>query len=346
MAIIAACCPKSGGYGTATAVLAASGLAWSGHPVELVQVEGGAEFLTFDEGARLPFAYTPMVWEGEETYKALLAAMDRARSERRHLVIDVPAHPFDAMPSFVERLDLPLVPVRSGSAYVQAACRAAEAILGVLSESEAPLAARPWLLPVGWTSPDRALWQIKGIQEARTAADGAAPLAFQVVPWSVPHLPSFVADAVLDPDTLDHTPQLRPVAIALGKIVLRLAADPSVSLRDAGDLFGEAKGDAPRQRGDARDLPQRLWELADDLAVIKAGQGPSDAELDAAPVLNDWYLAPEMSLVLVGRVEGHPVLGSRWIRTSLLYHFDELRSFARTLSRFYRLGRRRDEDEQ
>jgi hypothetical protein len=53
-----------------------------------------------------------------------------------------------------------------------------------------------------------------------------------------------------------------------------------------------------------------------------------------------------MGLALVGRVEGHPVLGSRWIRTSQLHHFDELRSFARTLSRYYRLGRRRDEDEQ
>jgi len=190
------------------------------------------------------------------------------------------------------------------------------------------------------------MWQIRGVQEARAeTAEADTPVA-QVVPWTVPHLPPHVADAILDADTLAHTPPLRPVAVALAKIALRLAADPGGSFGSGPDLFSDADGDTSARPGDPRDISQRLWELADDLAMIKAGQGPSQAELDAAPVLQDWYLELEVGLVLVGRVEGHPVLGSRWIRTSLLYHFDKLRSFARTLSRYYRLGRRRDEGEQ
>src|SRR3546814_13801973 len=84
------------------------------------------------------------------------------------------------------------------------------------------------------------------------------------------------------------------------------------------ELFGEPKGVAPGRSGDARHISQRFWELAEDLAIIRSGQGPSQAELDAAPVLNDWFLEPQVGLALVGRVEGRSEerrVGKECVRT-------------------------------
>jgi len=110
MAIIGLCGPKAAAWGTSTAVLTAYGLDLCGYPVEFLQMVSSASDLSFEEEAQLPFAYTPLVWEGMETYKQLLAAMDRARSERRHLVVDAPADPFEVATDFVQGLDVPLIP--------------------------------------------------------------------------------------------------------------------------------------------------------------------------------------------------------------------------------------------
>jgi hypothetical protein len=86
-------------------------------------------------------------------------------------------------------------------------------------------------------------------------------------------------------------------------------------------------------------LTARLRRLADDLDRIAALTAPADEELAQAPLLVDWRLVLSLSgLSLTGFVAGHALLGSGYIVTSPLWVLDPDLRWARTLSRFYRLG--------
>ena len=85
----------------------------------------------------------------------------------------------------------------------------------------------------------------------------------------------------------------------------------------------------------------RYRSLADDLERIARGDHPDEAELRDAPRLSDWrvYIHPVPNLL--GIVVGHPEIGDgRLCRTSELITFDPTGGYARTFSRFYRLGPR------
>jgi Family of unknown function (DUF6634) len=87
------------------------------------------------------------------------------------------------------------------------------------------------------------------------------------------------------------------------------------------------------------ELTRRRRRLADDLDRIAAGTAPPAAELAQAPLLVDWAFAVSLSgLSLTGFAAGHPLLGNRKIVTSPLWVLDPDLTWARTLSRFYRLG--------
>jgi hypothetical protein len=87
------------------------------------------------------------------------------------------------------------------------------------------------------------------------------------------------------------------------------------------------------------DLTARLRSLADDLDRIAAGEAPTATDLAQAPLLVDWRLMLTWAGVgLVGFAAGHPVLGSKTIATSPVWALDPALRWARTLSRFYRLG--------
>jgi hypothetical protein len=91
------------------------------------------------------------------------------------------------------------------------------------------------------------------------------------------------------------------------------------------------------------DTPARLVaaveRLAADIARITAGEAPTPAEIEAAPLLDGWALALAPQTVLAGSVSSHPLLGTRpLIRTSPVYALDVERGWARTWSRFYQLG--------
>lgn len=87
------------------------------------------------------------------------------------------------------------------------------------------------------------------------------------------------------------------------------------------------------------DLIARLRRLADDLDRVAAGVAPTADDLKTAPLLVDWRLMLTFTgLSLVGFVAGHPLLGSKHIMTSPLWVLDPDLAWARTLSRFYRLG--------
>jgi hypothetical protein len=82
-----------------------------------------------------------------------------------------------------------------------------------------------------------------------------------------------------------------------------------------------------------------LRRLADDLDRIAVGRAPTAADLNTAPLLVDWRMALTWNgLCLTGFAAGHPLLGSKQIVTSHLWALDPDRQWARTFSRFYRLG--------
>ena len=92
--------------------------------------------------------------------------------------------------------------------------------------------------------------------------------------------------------------------------------------------------------------PINLWlSVPFDLArevLDEIDEGPDPAVLSSAPMLDLWQPihSPLRELCLAGRCVGHPVLGvaERWIVTSQLLGLAPDMSWARTASRFYRLG--------
>lgn len=87
------------------------------------------------------------------------------------------------------------------------------------------------------------------------------------------------------------------------------------------------------------EIIRRLRGLADDLDRVAAGTAPMASDLKNAPLLVDWQPALTWNgICLAGFVAGHPLLGNRKIVTSHLWALDPGLRWARTLSRFYRLG--------
>jgi hypothetical protein len=72
----------------------------------------------------------------------------------------------------------------------------------------------------------------------------------------------------------------------------------------------------------------------------QAERGPAPEDLAGAPVLTQWSpaLARRSDLVLAGHVTGHPRLTGPWICTSPLVALDARAGWARSWSRWYRLG--------
>jgi hypothetical protein len=87
------------------------------------------------------------------------------------------------------------------------------------------------------------------------------------------------------------------------------------------------------------DLARRLRTLADDCDRLELGRPVSSLLLQKAPLLEDWAPAvTPQGVQLIGHVTGHPLLGDRAIATSPVWFADPDGAWARTLSRFYRLG--------
>lgn len=83
-------------------------------------------------------------------------------------------------------------------------------------------------------------------------------------------------------------------------------------------------------------LAARLRSLADDLEALDSFDGTRVA----AVVLDNWAVARRAVPCLIGCPTGHPKIedGSP-LFSSELFYLDEERGFARSLSRWYRLGR-------
>ncbi|MCV3243094.1 DUF6634 family protein [Mesorhizobium sp. ZC-5] len=85
----------------------------------------------------------------------------------------------------------------------------------------------------------------------------------------------------------------------------------------------------------------RLAALFADMESIHRGLPPEVMAGDDAPVLDRWVLAKRGVPCLAGLSTGHSTLvgENRLISTSELWLLSKDRSWARTLSRWYRLGR-------
>lgn len=91
--------------------------------------------------------------------------------------------------------------------------------------------------------------------------------------------------------------------------------------------------------GDVDELLGRLLSLHIDLTEISKGHRPG-AELQNAPFLDKYALTYRMAPCLTGKVQGHPTVRGPSVLTSQLWAYSPDLAWARTLSRYYRLGRR------
>ena len=87
------------------------------------------------------------------------------------------------------------------------------------------------------------------------------------------------------------------------------------------------------------DLGRRLRALAEDCDRLVGGRPVSPFVLQKAPLLEDWVPAiTPQGVQLIGHVTGHPLLGDTAAVTTPLWLADPDGGWARSLSRFYRLG--------
>ena len=87
----------------------------------------------------------------------------------------------------------------------------------------------------------------------------------------------------------------------------------------------------------------RLSALVIDMEKIRSGV-PPERLAQGAPILDRWVMTQRPEVCLAGLSTGHPKLmgGARPIVTSDLWLMSRDRQWARTLSRWYRLGRPAD----
>ena len=84
----------------------------------------------------------------------------------------------------------------------------------------------------------------------------------------------------------------------------------------------------------------RLYALVTDMEKIRSGEPPNRLG-EGAPILDRWVMTHRPEVCLAGLSTGHPKLAgaARPIITSDLWLLSKDRQWARTLSRWYRLGR-------
>ena len=89
---------------------------------------------------------------------------------------------------------------------------------------------------------------------------------------------------------------------------------------------------------------ERLCRLIADIKRVHGGASPEELAGDATPILDRWVIGQRFVPCLAGLSSGHPLLpgNNRLIGTSDLWMLSEDHSWARTLSRWYRLGRPAD----
>lgn len=86
------------------------------------------------------------------------------------------------------------------------------------------------------------------------------------------------------------------------------------------------------------ELARRVQALSRDLDLIRQLKAPTILDYSDAPLLENWTIGQRAELAIVGDVSRHPGRPDGRIVTSGLYFMDPRAGYARTLSRWYRLG--------
>jgi hypothetical protein len=87
-------------------------------------------------------------------------------------------------------------------------------------------------------------------------------------------------------------------------------------------------------------LCRELEKLTCDLRSLSQGSQPSEQDLQACPFLDRWSFGFLPAPCLLGAIPQHPMFGTcPHIHTSELVLIDPQKRWARTWSKFYRLGR-------
>lgn len=93
------------------------------------------------------------------------------------------------------------------------------------------------------------------------------------------------------------------------------------------------------QCGSLSSFQDSLTSLLCDIRDLRVGEIPCPMDLSAAPVIDQWSYGLVPTRCIVGAVRGHPILGDRArVHTSQLILIDAKSGWARTWSRYYRLG--------
>ena len=99
-------------------------------------------------------------------------------------------------------------------------------------------------------------------------------------------------------------------------------------------------------RGDIFQNIARVEQIAADLELIARGELPSEHALSSAPFIDAWKVVLRPVPCLVGICGDHPRLNGPVVTTTDLWVFAPDLGWARTLSRFYRLGTPRPEGDR
>lgn len=91
--------------------------------------------------------------------------------------------------------------------------------------------------------------------------------------------------------------------------------------------------------GSLRCLQHTLTNLLEDVRKLETGEAISPNGLNNAPIIDKWEFGLVPTRCIVGAISGHPYLspGAR-ARTSQIILCDATNGWARTWSRYYRLG--------
>lgn len=89
---------------------------------------------------------------------------------------------------------------------------------------------------------------------------------------------------------------------------------------------------------DLQTAVRKLDLLSRDLADIRSGSGPTSESMAEMPLLDQWDIRFIECPILVGQVSGHPKVIDGPIMTTDLWLIHSHLKWARTYSRFYRLG--------
>ena len=322
---------KGGAERSTTALVLGHGLALEERSVTLLECVLPGRKPGLAPGSELPFRYLPVAVEGDMMGATLEARMAEAGTSG-DLVLDLPPLTPEDTARLLPVLDLVLVPLHPDPADL-AATRAFLEALDALAPGWKATPPR-WVLHV---DPVQSLRNSLSLVDALVKGWTSPSLPPLVLPWSLPRLSRPDLRVLGSGKAVGGSLAATCRILALAAIEIAQASPEDVLLpRSLGARLPEEL--SARFHGEDRSLAEKLAGLAADVAAIKAGEGPAPTDLLGAPVLDHWSLEPYQAQLLAGNTRGHPRLRTGPVRTSMAVLVDEDEGWARTLSRFYRLG--------